>query len=341
MSCLFIFIALVLSSCVGSLTALDQTCGNKVVNTIVVDQTGRSGKFRTVQAAIDSVGEWNSLWIKIKVKRGVYVEKVIIPYNKPCIIVEGDGQRVTTITYNGHEATDISSTFTSYPPHVVVRNLSIMNTYNRLNSLTTTANGMSWEIKPAVAVSVYGDKSAFYNCDFLGLQDTVWDNQGKHHFKNCYIEGAMDFIFGSGQSIYEDCQINATAGALASEVAVGYITAQGRQSELDPSGFVFLRGSVSGSTSVYLGRAYGPFSRVIFIQTDLSSVVHPKGWFPWHQGGHISSFTYAEVECKGAGSDISGRVPWIDKLHSFDTKRRFSVSNFIDQDGWISNIPRF
>lgn len=72
MSCLFIFIALLLSFCLKSLTALDQTCGNKVVNTIVVDQAG-SGKFRTVQAAIDSVGESNSLWIKIKVKRGVYV----------------------------------------------------------------------------------------------------------------------------------------------------------------------------------------------------------------------------------------------------------------------------
>lgn len=72
MSCLFILIALILSSCIGSLKALDQTCGNKVVNTIVVDKTGL-GKFRTVQDAIDSVGEFNSLWIKIKVKRGVYV----------------------------------------------------------------------------------------------------------------------------------------------------------------------------------------------------------------------------------------------------------------------------
>ncbi|EFH48497.1 pectinesterase family protein, partial [Arabidopsis lyrata subsp. lyrata] len=293
MSCLFIFIALLLSFCLKSLTALDQTCGNKVVNTIVVDQTG-----------------------------------------------SGEGQRVTTIMYNGHEATDVSSTFTSYPPHIVVRNLSIM-TYYPLNSLTMKANDMSWKIKPAVAISVYGDKSAFYNCDFVGLQDTVWDNHGKHHFKNCYIQGAIDFIFGSGQSIYEDCHINATAGALASEVAVGYITAQGRSSVSDPSGFVFLRGSVSGTTSVYLGRAYGPFSRVIFIQTDLSSVVHPKGWDPWHYGRYEMSFTYAEVECKGAGSDISGRVPWSDKLHSFYTKQQFSISNFIDQDQWISNIPRF
>ncbi|EOA22433.1 hypothetical protein CARUB_v10003078mg [Capsella rubella] len=300
MSCLFIFIALVLSSCVfGSLTtsatALDQTCGNKVVNTIVVDQSGSS-----------------------------------------------EGQRVTTITYNGNKATDVSTTFTSHPSYVVVRNLSIMNTYNRLDSLpTTTSNGMSWNIKPAVALNVYGDKSAFYDCDFLGLQDTLWDNQGKHHFKNCYIEGAVDFIFGQGQSIYEDCKINATAGALASKVALGYITAQGRQNPSDPSGFVFLRGSVSGSTSVYLGRAYGPFSRVIFIQTELSSVVHPLGWDSWHCDAHKWSLTYAEVECKGAGSDMSGRVPWIDKLSYSAAKQRFSISNFIDQDGWISNIPSF
>lgn len=78
------------------------------------------------------------------------------------------------------------------------------NTYNRL-SIGTTPNGMSSEIKQAVAVTVYGDKSAFYNCDFLGLQDTLWDVEGRHHFKDCYIEGAIDFIFGSGQSIYEVC----------------------------------------------------------------------------------------------------------------------------------------
>ncbi|ESQ32196.1 hypothetical protein EUTSA_v10005316mg [Eutrema salsugineum] len=289
MSFLFIFIALLLSSCVGSSTATDSTCGNKVVSTIVVDKT------------------------------------------------EGDGQRVTTITYDAHEATDVSSTFTSYPSHIVVRNLTIMNTYNRLSFRSKP----SWQIKPAVAVAVYGDKSAFYNCDFLGLQDTLWDVQGRHHFKDCYIEGAIDFIFGSGQSVYEDCHINATAGALASEVTFGYITAQARTSVSDPSGFVFLRGSVSGTTNVYLGRAYGPFSRVVFIQTDLASVVIPEGWHPWHYAGHEMSFTYAEVECKGAGSDISKRVPWIAKLQSFYSKQRFSTSTFIDQDGWISNIPPF
>ncbi|KAL0738681.1 hypothetical protein Bca4012_014891 [Brassica carinata] len=336
MSGFFIFIALLLSACTGLLAATDRTCGNKVVSTILVDQTG-SGKHHTVQDAIDSVPEPNSQWIKIKVKRGVYIEKVRIPLTKPCIIVEGEGQRVTTITYNAHEATDVSSTFTSYPSHVVVRNLTIMNSYNRLSLVSKP----SWNIKPAVALAVYGDKSAFYNCEFLGLQDTLWDVQGRHHFKNCYIEGAVDFIFGSGQSIYEDCRINVTAGALAPIVNFGYITAQARWSPRDPSGFVFLRGSVSGTMNVYLGRAYGPFSRVIFYQTYLASVVVPPGWFPWNYAGHEARFTYAEVDCKGAGSHLSGRVPWINKVQSTLAKEQFATYSFIDQDGWLSNIPRF
>ncbi|CAH8330819.1 unnamed protein product [Eruca vesicaria subsp. sativa] len=306
MSGLFIFIALLLSSCTGLSTATDQTCGNEVVNTILVDQTG-SGKYRTVQAAIDSVPEPNSQWIKIIVKRGVYVEKVKIPLMKPCMIIEGEGQGVTTITYNAHEATDSSSTFISEPSHIVVRNLTIMNNYNRLSPLSKP----SWNKTQAVALTVYGDKSAFYNCDFLGLQDTLWDNKGKHVFKNCYIEGAIDFIFGSGQSIYEDCHIHATAGVLAPLVPYGYITAQARDNLTDPSAFVFLRGRVTGTMNVFLGRAYGNFSRVIFFQTDLASVVDPKGWNAWNNAGHEPFLTYEEVECKGAGSYLAERVPWI------------------------------
>lgn len=58
-------------------------------------------------------------------------------------------------------------------------------------------------VKVAVAARISGDKSAFYDCTFLGFQDTVYDYDGRHYFKNCTITGAIDFIFGNGQSIYE------------------------------------------------------------------------------------------------------------------------------------------
>ena len=68
----------------------------------------------------------------------------------------------------------------------------MQNTYNGFANLT-----------PAVAAWILGDKSAFYNCSFIGFQDTLADMLGRHYYKGCYIEGVVDFIFGYGQSIYE------------------------------------------------------------------------------------------------------------------------------------------
>ena len=76
--------------------------------------------------------------------------------------------------------------------------------------------------------------------------------------------------------------INATQD---SSLPPGYITAQSRRSPTDQGGFVFRRGFVTGNGKVMLGRAYGPYSRVIFWGTDLSSVVLPQGWDAWTYRG--------------------------------------------------------
>lgn len=57
--------------------------------------------------------------------------------------------------------------------------------------------------KQAVALLAGGDKAYFHMCGFVGFQDTLCDERGRHYFHSCYIEGAIDFIFGYGQSIYE------------------------------------------------------------------------------------------------------------------------------------------
>lgn len=55
----------------------------------------------------------------------------------------------------------------------------------------------------AVALRVTGDQAAFYGCGFYGAQDTLNDDRGKHYFKECLIQGSIDFIFGNGRSLYE------------------------------------------------------------------------------------------------------------------------------------------
>lgn len=82
----------------------------------------------------------------------------------------------------------------------------------------------------------------------------------------------------------QDCMIHVNVGLLP-EVNQGYITAQGRQSAKDLSGFVFKQCTIMGSGKAFLGRAYGPFSRVVFEDTNMGNVVAPEGWNAWNFRG--------------------------------------------------------
>ena len=55
----------------------------------------------------------------------------------------------------------------------------------------------------AVAIRLSGDQAAFWGCGFFGAQDTLFDDDGRHYFKDCFIQGSMDFIFGNARSLFE------------------------------------------------------------------------------------------------------------------------------------------
>ncbi|EEF33099.1 Pectinesterase-2 precursor, putative [Ricinus communis] len=302
-----------------------------VASTVTVGKSGHE-QFKTIQTAIDSIPQSNNKWIKITVSPGVYMEKVNIPEEKPCIFLEGSGRSLSTIVFNAHEETDTSATFSSLADNFLATGITFQNSYNR------ALKEEDEKIRQAVAAKLFGDKSAFYECGFVGFQDTLWDEKGRHYFYNCYIEGAIDFIFGNGQSFYQDCLLNATSPAVAGNVEAGYITAQSRGSNTETTGFVFRKGSVSGSSQTYLGRAYGPYSRVIFHETTFNAIVSPQGWNAWHFQGRQGNLVYTEIDCKGPGSDTSKRVPWMKKLDQEEICK-FSRSSFIDEDGWLHKLP--
>ncbi|URE25415.1 pectinesterase [Musa troglodytarum] len=195
-----------------------------IAKTIIVDLKG-GGDFKSIQQAIDSVPDYNKKWTKINVAAGVYREKVNVKSTKSYIVLKGDGAQTTSIEwgdYNGDSSghnTETSATFTSYASNFVAKRITFKNTYNGFANLT-----------PAVAAWIFGDKSAFYYCSFIGFQDTLADTLGRHYFKGCYIEGVADFVFGYGQSIYERCKIS----TVKSLQKPGYVTAQGRKSATVP-----------------------------------------------------------------------------------------------------------
>ncbi|KAK9161754.1 hypothetical protein Syun_008095 [Stephania yunnanensis] len=191
----------------------------------------------------------------------------------------------------------------------------------------------------AVAARVEGDKIAFIQCSFVGVQDTLFDVGGRHYFYRCHIEGYVDFIFGRGQSVFKRCHIYLSTGDYGF-AGPGSITAQRRDSGNDPTGFVFKYCTVDGKVQAILGRPWGPYSRVVFFQSKFSDVIVPAGWDAWTYVGQEYNLEYAEIDCYGPGANTSQRVKWEKQLTQQQANELLG-NGFINSDGWLQQLPAY
>eukprot|EP00249_Psilotum_nudum_P004591 c18098_g1_i1 orf=263-934(+) len=186
----------------------------------------------------------------------------------------------------------------------------------------------------AVALRVTADLAAFYDCRFYGYQDTLYDHKGRHYFKNCYVDGSIDFIFGNGRSLYKDCLLHATSIANGS---VGSVTAQKRNQTSLNTGFSFVNCNLTGDGSVYLGRPWGMDSRVVFAMTWMDKIVVPQGWNNWGIPSTERSVFYGEYKCWGPGASSSSRVPWARDL-TVEEAQPFLGIGFINGVSWLQAV---
>eukprot|EP00250_Pteridium_aquilinum_P003442 c13752_g1_i1 orf=72-1256(-) len=299
----------------------------RVEKVITVNQVPGMGNFQTVQDAIDSVPKNNNQRTIIQIAAGIYQEKVKIPKDKPFITVEGAGMNSTTITWDdtatSSKSTFKSATFTVMAPGFVARDLTFQNTAPAPPPGAVGAQ--------AVALQTSGDQSAFYGCAFLGAQDTLYDHRGRHYFKDCWIQGSIDFIFGDGLSLYEGCMLYVI------DTPGGSLTAQKRKTEGEDTGFVFLNCSITGTGTVYLGRAWGAYSRVVYIYTRIDTIILPGGWNDWGISSRDKTAFYGEYKCWGPGADLQNRVAWAHELTDSQAEPFMSTS-FIDGQSWLDSI---
>jgi len=272
----------------------------------VVAQDG-SGQYRTVQEAINAVPDFRKKETTIFIKRGTYKEKLLLAGSKNLVHFIGEDRDHTILTYDDYnqkknifgedKGTSGSASCYLYGGDFTADNLTFQNS--------------AGPVGQAVAVWVAGDRARFRNCRFLGFQDTLYTYGygSRQYYKDCYIEGTVDFIFGSSTAWFEDCEIFSKPGG-------GYVTAASTP-DSTRYGYVFTHCRLTGNApanSYALGRPWRPYAKTVFIDCTLGAHIKPAGWDNWSNPTNEKTAYYAEYRNTGPGAAPTKRADWSHQL---------------------------
>ena len=282
----------------------------------VVAQDG-SGNYTTIQAAINDSKSFPYQRITIFIKNGTYHEKVKIHEWNSNISLIGESKENTIITFDDYFNKinlGINSTFYTYSLLVEANDVLLKN---------LTIENASGDVGQAVALSVFSDRVAVINCRILGNQDTLYaSGKGCQYYKDCYIEGTTDFIFGSATAWFENCEIHSKKDS--------YITAASTPQGTN-FGYVFKDCNLTcndGTSKVYLGRPWRIYAKTVFINCNLGKHILPEGWHNWSKPDAEKNSFYAEYKCTGEGYLPASRVSWSHKLSKSQFKK-YTIENVI------------
>lgn len=286
---------------------------------IAVAKSG-AADFATVQQAIDSVPRANTMPTVIRIAPGTYTEKLRV--DRPAITLCGQkGQEKSTILAYGDGAdtpkpdggtlgTSGSASVNLSASDVSVENLTISN---------TRGAGIQ-----AVALLVTGERVQFKNARFLGHQDTLYVKSGSQYFKDCYVEGTVDYIFGAATAVFDTCTVHSVGG--------GSAVVAPNTDRATPFGIVFLGGNLTAATSVKassqnLGRNWGAYGMTTFLGTDLGAHITDVGWIKMGENT-LATARFAECQTTGAGAKTASRAPESKQLTN-EEALDFTVENVL------------
>lgn len=305
--------------------------------TVKVRKDG-SGDAETIAEAIEiaeamqqNAGE-EEIMAEINIGAGRYKEKLQLEQNHVSFVARGQDEVI--IEYGDYALMMLPDgikrgTFRTQTVFVRADDFSAKNI-----TFCNTA-GFGAKVGQAVAFYADGTRMTFEGCRFLGRQDTLFTaplppsvveaggfrgpgehaprRNGVHYYKDCYIEGDVDFIFGGATAFFEGCEIRSLNRG---EDINGYVTAastpEGRE-----YGYVFDHCRFTSDCppeTVYLGRPWRPFAKTVIMNSELGAHIKREGWHDWNKADARKSVFYAEYGNVGPGADTSGRVDWCHML---------------------------
>jgi pectinesterase len=260
-----------------------------------------SGDFTSINEAIAALPDQAQQPVIIRIFPGIYQEKVVVPSWKTNVHFIGEDAATTIISWDDYSGKGNLTTFTSYTVLVQGKGFRAEN---------ITFQNTAGPVGQAVAMHAEADEMVFINCRFLGDQDTLYVGvaNSRQYYRNCYIEGTTDFIFGPATAWFEGCTIHSKKNS--------YITAASTP-EGQAYGFVFKNCTLTANeavTKVYLGRPWRPFAKTVFIQCHLGNHILPEGWHNWNKPEAEKTTFYAEYQDQGPGAQTDKRVAWSHQL---------------------------
>jgi pectinesterase len=286
-----------------------------------------SGKFKTVQSAIEAAPIGGSETTTIHIKPGTYFERIEIAKEKGPIRLVGEDATKTILTFDLHAKT----LGKDGQPLGTFRTASVSAHSNDfLAQDLTFANSTPRDVSQALAVAANGDRQTFTRCRFLGWQDTIYTGPGRKLFQDCYIEGGVDYIFGPGTAVFKNCELRNKRS--------GYITAASTTKD-ERFGYAFLNCRLTcdegvGDKSVFLGRPWRDYASVMFINCEMGRHIRPAGWDNWRNPDREKTARYAEYHSTGAGAASEKRVNWSRQLSDDEAKGITVKAVLGGRDGW-------
>ena len=276
--------------------------------TKIVAQDG-SGDYTSVDSAFNAVPDNYTGVYTIYVKNGTYKEKCLLPSTKENVVLKGESRDSTIITYDDFSGRIVNGvtlgTSTSYSVDIDASDFTAENITFQNTS----------QAAQAVALESNGDRQSFYNCNFLGFQDTYYargsSGPGRIYMKDCLVEGSVDFVFGRDIIVFDSCIIHENRNG-------GTLTAANTDAN-SSFGYVYLNCTITADsigfdgnpiTKFDLGRPWQAAPQTVFINCYEPATLDTAGWLAWN----VTPALYAEYNCYGPGYQPTKRVSWSSQL---------------------------
>ena len=316
--------------------------------------------FSSIGSALAQIPANNTTPVIIEIAPGIYHEKLTI--NKPYITLRGMGESSahTVISYDDY-ALDLMEdgskrgTFRTYTLFIDTHDVTLQH-------LTIeNASGDSATHGQAIALYADGDRLMIDSCRLLGHQDTLFTGplpekerqpggfigpkqfapriNGRQYYKNCYICGDIDFIFGSATAYFEGCTI--------ASLGPGYVTAASTP-EGQEYGYVFhdCRFAAEGCPqhAAYIGRPWRDYARVVLMDCAIGAHIHPAGFHDWgkeHAHGTVLFAEYhsypqdADCGCADSCRPFAQRADFVDTLDGAQAAHFSRELVLAGDDGWL------